>query len=73
MVIVQTEVVEKQEAINHAISFGTIGIWIKACHGASASDNAVMLDGNDPASGSLEMIGGALLKSVADVADLSWL
>jgi hypothetical protein len=43
MVIVQTEVVEKQEAINHAVSFGTIGIWIKACHGASASDNAVML------------------------------
>ena len=60
MMTVQTEVVEEQEAANHAVAFSAVRTRIETCHGASTGNDAVVLNSNYPASRALEMVGGAV-------------
>jgi hypothetical protein len=63
MIIIEADMVEKQEAADHAVllAFGMVGTKIETCHGANAGDNTVVLDDNDPTSSSLEeVVSGAV-------------
>ena len=52
--------VEKKEAANHAVVFHAVRTRVKACHRASTGNDAIVLNGNDPVSRALEMVGGAV-------------